>query len=59
MGGEQPGPEEAMPIQIGGRPNAMVLHHELELGTALVQVDRVSHVVLLGEGSDGLQQRGR
>ena len=37
----------------------MVPHHEIDLGAALGQVDRVAEIVLLGEGADRLQQLGR
>jgi hypothetical protein len=37
----------------------MVSHHEVDLGHALGQVDRISEIVSLGEGTDGLQQFGR
>ena len=42
----------------GGR-TPWCLHHEVDLGAALRQVNRVSEIVFLGEGADGLQQLGR
>jgi len=46
---EQPGTEEAVPVQVLGRPDPVVQDHELVLGAALVQMDRVAQVVGLGE----------
>jgi len=57
--GEQPGAEEAGLVEKRRRTNAMVSHHEIDLGAALGQMDRVSEIVFLGKGADGLQQFGR
>ncbi len=59
VGREQSETQEVVLIQIGRRTNAMEFQHELELGAALVQMNRVSQIVLLGKGADGLQQLGR
>ncbi len=53
---EQSGAEEVVLVEVGRRPNAVIALHELELGTTLVQMDRVADVVRLGEGADGLQE---
>ena len=57
--GEQPRAEKAVLVEKRGGTKAMVAHHELGFGEALVQVNRVSEVVLLGERADRLQQLGR
>ena len=54
--GEQPRAEEAVPVEKRRRPKAMVLLHEIDFGDALVQVNRVAEIVLLGKGAHGLQQ---
>ena len=56
---EQPRAEEAVLVEKRRRTKAMVSHHEIDLGVALGQVDRVSEIVFLGEGADGVQQLGR
>ena len=56
---EQPRAEEAVLVEKRRRTKAVVLHHEIDLGAALGQVDRVSEIVFLSEGADGLQQLGR
>ena len=50
---EQPGAEEAVPVQILRRTEAVVHHHELVLGAALVQMDRVAEIVRLGKVANG------
>ena len=57
--GEQARAEEAVPVEERRGAHAVVLHHEVHLGAALRQVNRVAEVVLLGERADGLQQFGR
>ncbi len=37
----------------------MMAHHEIDFGNALGQGNRVSEIVFLGEGTEGLQQLGR
>jgi hypothetical protein len=37
----------------------MVPHHEVDLGAALGQVDRVPEVVLVSKGADSFQQLRR
>jgi hypothetical protein len=59
MGREQARPEEVVPVEVLSRTKPVIPHHELELGPALVQMDGVPDVVLLREGSHGLQQLGR
>ena len=56
---EQPRAEEAGLVEKRRRTNAVVPHHEIDLGAALRQVDRVAEIVFLGEGADGLQQLRR
>jgi hypothetical protein len=56
---EQPRAEEAVLVEEGRRTKTMVPHHELDFGVALIQVDRVSQIVLLGEGANRLQKFGR
>ena len=56
---EQPRAEEAVLGEKRRRTNAVVLHHEIDFGAALRQVNRVSEIVFLGEGADRLQQLGR
>ena len=53
---EQPCTEEAVPVEERRRTNAVVPHHEIDLGDALRQMDRVSEVVFVGEGAHRLQQ---
>ena len=55
---EQPRAEEAVLVQKRRRTKSMVSHHEIDLGNALGQVNRVSEIVFLGERADGVQQLG-
>ncbi len=56
---EQPGTKEAVLREKRRRTNSMVLHHEIDFGAALRQMDRVSEIVFLGKGANGLEQLGR
>src|SRR5207249_1726546 len=57
--GEQPGTEEAVLVEKGRRTETVKPEHEIDLGAALRQVDRVAEIAFLGEGTDGMQQFGR
>ena len=50
---EQPGAEEAVPVQILRWTEAVVHDHELVLRAALVQMDRVPEIVRLGKVAHG------
>ena len=56
---EQARAKEAGLVEKRRRTHAVVPHHEVDLGHALRQMNRVSEIVLLGERADGLQQLGR
>ncbi len=58
MGGEQAGTEEAVPVEKRRRPQPMELFHELVLGDALIEVNRVTEIVLLGKRAHRFQQVG-
>ena len=51
---EQPGTKEVVLIKVFRWTDAVVPHHELELGAALIQMDGIADIVFLGEGADGL-----
>jgi hypothetical protein len=56
---EQPGAEEIVLAKKSGRANAVVLHHVVDLGMGLIEMDGVAQIVFLGEIADGMEQFGR
>ena len=56
---EQARTEEVVLFEESRRTGAMISQHELDLGAALGQVDRVPQIVLLSKRADGVQELGR
>jgi hypothetical protein len=55
---EEARPEKAVPIEKCRRTDAVVLDHEVDLGAALREVNRVAEIVLVGKRADGPEQLG-
>jgi len=57
--GEQPRAEETVAIEERRRAKPVIADHEVHFGVALIEVNRVPEIVLLGECPHGLEKVGR